>query len=161
MKKIEAQAQFGKEISVLERNHLVHKDVKRLGGHFVNKLEVEADADALHFKVLAEETVVVASTPPDAVALAVESHAWDDNQVKITVIGLILRLEDVEVAHGKVGVLGKFHRDDVVADHGREDDGLLQVPLFEEGLGLYFIGQGTVKHDFIGFDEVRMLFQFG
>ena len=90
--------------------------------------------------MLTEESVVVTFAATNAVAFAVEGHTRDDNQVKITMIGLVLRLKDVEVAHGKVGVLGEFHRDDVVADHSGQDDGLFQVPFFEKGLGLHFVG---------------------
>ena len=34
-------------------NHLVHADVERFGGHFVDELEIKTDADALHVQVLA------------------------------------------------------------------------------------------------------------
>ena len=61
----------------------------------------------------------------NAIALAVEGHAWNDNQVKITMVGLVLWFKDVEVAHSKIGILGIFHGDDVVADHGGQDDFLL------------------------------------
>ena len=72
-----------------------------------------------------------------------------------------MRLKDVEVAHGKSGVGGKLHWDDVVANHGGQDDLFLQVPLFEEGLGLHFVGEGTIKHYFMGLYEIGVLFKFG
>ena len=123
-----------------QRDDFVHFDVQRLGRHFFNKLKIKANSDALHIQMLTEESVVVAFAATDAVALAVESYARDDNQVKITMIRFVLRLKDVEVAHGKVGVLGIFHGDDVVADHGGEYYGFFQVPFLEEGLGLHLIG---------------------
>lgn len=139
----------------------VHFDVERLGRHLVNELEIEADADASHVQMLAEETVVIATSAPKAVALAVESHARNHNEVEITLVRLVLGLKNVEVANGKIGVAGIFHRDDVVAHHGGKDDLLVEMPFFEEPLGLHLIGQSTVKHYLMCFYEVGMAFQFG
>ena len=147
--------------SHLERNDFVHEDVERLGGDLIDKLEVEADADALDVEMLAEETVVVASAATDAVAIFVEGHARDDDQVEIAMIRFVLRLKDVEVAHGDTGVMGVFHWDDVVADHSGQDDLFFQVPFVKEGLGLHLVGQGAVEHDPLGSHEVGMLFQLG
>lgn len=150
-----------KKSHVLERNHFVHADVEGLGGHFVDELEVEADADAFNAKVMGEETVVVAPSASDAVTLVVESHAWYDDEVEIACIGIVLWLHDIEVAHGEMGVFGVFDGDDVVAHYGGQDDGFFQVPFFEEGLRLHFIGEGAIEHDSFGTDEVWMLFQLG
>ena len=145
----------------LHRDDFVHPDVERLGGHFVNHLEVEADADAFHVEVLAEETVVVAASATETVALGVEGHARDDDEVEAALVRLVLWLKDVEVADSESGVLAKFHGDDVVANHGGQDDLFLQVPLVEECLGLHLVGEGTVKHDPVGVDEVGVLLKFG
>ena len=145
----------------LKCDDLVHPDVEGLCGDGVNTLKVKADTDAFHLHVLAEETVIVALAASQPVALSVKSHTWDDDEVEITSVRLILRFQNVEVAHGKSGVLAVFHGDDVVADHGGQDDGLLEMPFLKECLGLYLVGQGTIEHYLLGFDEFRMLFQLG
>ena len=111
--------------------------------------------------MLAEETVVIAASAPDAVAVSIKGHAGDDDEVEVARVRLVLRLQDVEVAHGKTGALAVFHGDDVVADDGGQDDLLFQVPFFEEGLGLHLVGQGTIQHHPLRLDEVGMAFQFG
>lgn len=111
--------------------------------------------------MLTKEAVVIAFAATDAVALAVEGHTRYDNEVEITGVRLVLWFKDIEVAYDEIGVLGVFHRDDVIADHSGQDDGFLQMPFFKESLRLHLVGQGTVQHDSIGFDEVGMLFQLG
>ena len=93
--------------------------------------------------------------------MSVEGHAGDDDEVEVARIGLVLGLQYVKVAYSESCVFAIFHRDDVVADHSGQDDGLFQMPLLKEGLCLHLVGQGAVKHYLLGFDEVRMLFQLG
>ena len=111
--------------------------------------------------MLAEETVVIAFAPADAVALAVKRDPRHYNEVEIAGLRFVLRFQNVEIAHGKCGVLTVFNRNDVIADHGRQDDGFLQMPFLQKRLGLNFVGQSAIKHYPLRLDEVRMLFQFG
>ena len=145
----------------LKCDDLVHPDVEGLCGDGVNTLKVKADTDAFHLHVLAEKTVVVTLTASQPVSLSVKGYARDDDEVEITSVRLVLRFQNVEVAHGKSGVLAVFHGDDVVADHGGQDDGLLEMPFLKECLCLHLVGQGTIEHYLLGFDEFRMLFQLG
>ena len=72
--------------------------------------------------MLAEETVGVALPATQSVALSVEGHAGDNDEVEVACVGFVLWLQDVEVAHGEVGVFAVFHRDDVVAEAGMVQD---------------------------------------
>lgn len=143
------------------REDFVHVDVERFGGNLVDELEIEADADAFHIGVFAEETVVVTPSSTNAVAFAVEGYTGDDDEVEIASIRLVLGFKDVEVANGESGVFAKCHGNNVVAYHGGQDNGLLEVPFLQEGLGLHFVGQSAVEHNPFGFDEVGMSLQFG
>ena len=46
---------------------------------WVDQLEVETDADAFHVEMLAQEAVVVALPPTNAITFPVEGHARDDH----------------------------------------------------------------------------------
>ena len=123
-----------------ERNDFVHFYIIRLRWHFIDKLEIEADSYSLDIQVFTEESVVIAASAADAVAVAVEGDAWDDDEVVVAGIRLVLRFEDIEIADGKTNVFGKFNRDYIIANHSWEDDFLFMAPFLEESLGLDFIG---------------------
>jgi len=102
-------------------------------------LEVEAYSDALDIQVFAKKPVVIATAAADAVAVAVEGDARDNDKVVVAGVRLVLRLKYIEVADGKASVFCKFHRDDVIADNSRKDDFLFMTPFLEESLSLHFI----------------------
>ena len=54
--------------------------------------------------MFAKKSVIISAATSDAVAVAVESDAWDDDEVVVAGIRLILRLEDIEIADGKASV---------------------------------------------------------
>ena len=142
-----------------ERNDFVHFYIIRLRWHFIDKLEIEADSYSLDIQVFTEESVVIATSAADAVAVAVKSDAWDDDEVVVAGVRLVLRFEDIEIADGEACIFGKFNRDYVIADHGREDDFLFMAPFLEEGLSLNFIWQSAVNHHNMRFLEIRMLLE--
>ena len=124
----------------LSRNNFIHGNVVFFNRHIINKLEVETKANFFCCTMLAEKAVVVALAPSQAVALSVESHSRDDDEVVTTDIGLVLRFKNVEVAHGEIGLGGQFYRDDVVTHHCRQDDTVLLSPFLDESLCLHFVG---------------------
>ena len=118
-------------------------------------MEIKTDANAFHIKVLAEETVVIALAPTDAIPLTIKGNTWDDDQVKTSSVRVVLGFQNVEISHCESGVLAIFHRDDVIADHGGQDDGLPQMPFLQKGLGLHLVRQGAVNHHPFSLDEIK------
>ena len=82
--------------------------------------------------MMAKEPVVITLAPAETIAIAVEGHTWNDNQIKTARVWLVLRFQNIEVAHGKACVSAILHRDDVVADHSGQNDGLAQMPFFQK-----------------------------
>ncbi|MBP5649552.1 MAG: 5-formyltetrahydrofolate cyclo-ligase [Bacteroidales bacterium] len=117
-----------------------HRDVKKIGICFDFQLVDSVPVEENDIPMLTEEAVVVAASPSHAIALAVEGHSRDDDEVVTTGIGLVLWFQDVEVAHGEIGFGSQFHRDDVVTHHCRQDDALLLSPFLDEALCLHFVG---------------------
>ena len=131
----------------------------RLRRDLRQQLEVEAEPDGMDFRMLCQETVLVTASAPETVSVGIEGHSRYYNQVKITAIRMVLRFGNMEITFRKRHVFSQFHRDDIVTDHGRKDEGLAQVPFLQEGLGLNLVRESTIEHHSIGSDEIGMLFK--
>lgn len=122
---------------------------------------MEAESDFVGGK-LGQEAVVIAFAAAEAVVMAVEGDAGNEGEVDAAVVGKELAdgLADAVGAGAEVvrtGVVAEF--EGVVGEYGGEYEVFFTAPVFDEGVGAHFVGEGVVEQQGAGGTETGVLLE--
>lgn len=85
----------------LKCDDFVYNAVMGFARHVGQQLEVETQTDRVGLWMLAQKTVIIALSAPQPVAVCIESHSWNYNQVEVAGVRMVLWFGNMEIPFRK------------------------------------------------------------